>query len=114
MGTDCLLVIENDSPLNFAMEMLLVPSSGIKAVKSSAGNFQGLVDEVCNLRSQVVIFEDSAIPTEENSFTHLLISNPELKIIVVLRDSNYIHVFRKEEILIQSSSDFLEIIRSKQ
>ena len=113
MSTDCLLVIENDSPLNFALEMLLVPSSGIQAVKSSAGDFQGIVDEVCNLKSQVVILEDSAAPSHENSLAYLLMSNPGLKIIVVLKDSNYIHVFRKEEVLIQSSSEFLEIIRSK-
>ena len=113
LNTDCLLVIENDSPLNFALDMLLVPDSGIKAFKSTADNFQGLVNELCNLKSQVVILEDSTISTEENSVAHLLMSSPELKIIVVLRDSNYIHIFRKDEVLIHSSSDFLEIIRSK-
>lgn len=113
LSTDCLIVIEDDSPLNFALEMLLVPSSGIKAVKSNADNFQGIVDEVCNLKSQVVILEDSATPTHENSLAHLLMSNPALKIIVVLRGSNYVHIFRKDEVLIQNASEFLEIIKSK-
>jgi len=113
LSTDCLLFIENDSPLNFALDMLLVPDSGIKAFKSNADNLHGLVNELCNLKSQVVILEDSAIQTEENSVAHLLMSSPELKIIVVLRESNYIHIFRKDEVLIHSSSDFLEIIRSK-
>jgi len=93
--------------------MLLVPSSGIQAVKSGARDLQGIVDEVCELKSQVVILEDSATSTEENSLANLLMSNSELKIIVVLKDSNYVHIFRKDEILIQNASEFLEIIRSK-
>ena len=114
MSIDCLLIIENDSPLNFALDMLLVPSSEINVVKSTAVDLQGVVDEVSNLKSQVVILEDSATPTRENSLANLLMSNPELKIIVVLKDSNYVHIFRKDEILIENASEFLEIIQSKQ
>ena len=114
MSIDCLLIIENDSPLNFALDMLLAPSSEINAVKSNAIDLQGVVDEISNLKSQVVILEDSATPTRENSLANLLMSNPELKIIVVLKDSNYVHIFRKDEILIENASEFLEIIQSKQ
>ena len=95
------------------MEMLLVPGAGIQAVKSHACDFQSLVDEVCELKSQVVILEDEATITGRNSLAHLLMSNPELKIVMVLRESNYIHIFRKAEILIQNASEFLEIIRAK-
>jgi hypothetical protein len=95
------------------MEMLLTPETGIRAVKSSASDFQGLIGEVCDSKSQVVILEDAVIAGKENcSLSELLMSNPELKIIVVLRDSNRIHVFRKDEIMIQSSSDFIEAIHS--
>jgi len=82
------------------------------AVKSRANNFQELVDEVCDLNSQVVLLEDSARLNGRNSPAQLLMSNPGLKIIVVLRESNYIHIFRKEEIMIQSSSDLIEAIQS--
>jgi hypothetical protein len=111
LNTNCLLVIDEDSPLNFALEMLLTPGSGVVAVKSNAGDFQDLVDEVCSLQSQVVILEDAAPMTEKNSLAHLLLSNPELKIIVVLRESNTIHVFRKDEIVIQKSSDLIDAIQ---
>jgi len=114
LSIDCLLIIENDSPLNFALDMLLVPSSEINVVKSTAVDLQSVVDEVSNLKSQVVILEDSATPTRKNSLANLLMSNPELKIIVVLKDSNYVHIFRKDEILIENASEFLEIIQSKQ
>ncbi len=40
----------------------------------------------------------------------MLMSKRELKFIVVLRNSNHIYVFRKDEVLIQNSSDFIEAI----
>lgn len=113
MSIDCLLIIENDSPLNLAFEMLFGSDSGVDAVKSNAKDFRGLVDEVCNLKSGVVILEDSATGTEENVLADLLMAKPGMKIVIVLRDSNYIHIFRKDEVMIRSSSDFLEIIQSK-
>jgi hypothetical protein len=113
LENNCLLIIDRDSPLNFALEMLLVPSSGINAVKSNAQDLQGIVNEVCKLKSPVVIVEDSATPTDDDSLAQLLMSNPDLKIIVVLKDSNYVHIFRKDELLIQNASEFLEIIRTK-
>ena len=109
----CLLVIDNNSPLNLAMEVLLVPDSGIQAIKSSTRNIQGIVNEIRDLESQVVILEDAAICAEKDSLAHMLMTNPALKIVVVLRDSNYVYIFRKDEILIENASEFLEIIQSK-
>ena len=111
MSTNCLLVIEEDSPLNFALEMLFSSDAGIKAVKSEARTFQEFVEEACRSKTQVVLLEDAAAPGERNTLTQLLMSTPPLKIIVILRDSNYIHVFRKEEILIQSSAELIEAIQ---
>jgi hypothetical protein len=109
----CLLVIDNNSPLNLAMEVLLVPDSGVQAIKSTARNLQGVADEVHDLKSSVVILEDSAISANGNSLAQILMSNQALKIVVVLRDSNYVYIFRKDEILIENASEFLEIIQSK-
>lgn len=110
MSIDCLLVIENDSPLNFAFEMLLTPEKGVKATKSSADDFQKLVDEVCEAKPQVVILEDTAMLTEKHSLSDFLFSNPKVTIMVVLRESNHVHVFRREELVIENSSDFLEAL----
>ena len=112
LSIDCLIFVEQESPLNLAFEMLFGPYSGINAVKSNSENLQGLIDEVCNLKSQVVVLEDLSVKTGEFSLANMLASSPELKIIVVLRESNYIYTFKKEEIMIESSSDFLEAIRS--
>jgi len=112
LGIDCLLYIDEESPLNIAFETLLDAKSGINTVKSNASDFQELINEIGDLRSQVVILEDMAIDPRENSIAGLLASNEELKIIIVLRDSNYIYTFKKEETLIQTSSDLLDEIRS--
>ena len=112
LTTDCLLFIEDESPLIFAFEMLLDPKSGINAARSKAMNLQDLISEVCESKSQVIVLEDLAINPEENAIAGLLASSSVLKIIIVLRDSNYIYTFKKEEIMVQSSSDFLNEIRS--
>ena len=113
MFTNCLLVINNDSPLNFAMEMLLVPSSGIKAVKSRARDLQSMINEIHVSQSQVVIIEETATLDNETSLADMHKLNPDLKIILVPRDGNYVHIFRQDEIAIQNASEFLDIIRSK-
>ena len=112
MRTDCLFIIDDNSPLNFALEMLFGPASGINAVRSQAVDFQGLVNEVCSLQSPVVLVEDSADANERSPLAQLVMSNPQFKIIVILRDSNYIHIFRKEEVMIESSSELIKAIRS--
>ena len=113
MSTNCLLVINNASPLNFAMEMLLVPSSGIQAVKSRAHDLPGMIDEIYASQSQVVIIEETATMDNENSLFDMKKLNPGLKIILVPRDGNYIHIFRRDEIAIQNAAEFLDIIRSE-
>ena len=112
LSIDCLLFVEQESPLNLAFEVLFGSNSGIKAVKSGSENVQELIDEVCNLKSRVIILEDLAVKTGEFTLANLLASSPELKIIIVLRESNYIYTFKKEEIMVESSSDLLEAIRS--
>jgi len=112
LSIECLFFVEDESPLIFAFEMLLDTKSGFKAVRSNAENLQALVNEVCELRSQVIILEDLAIKSEDNAIAELLASNSDLRIIIVLRDSNYIYTFKKEEVMIKSSSDFLDAIRT--
>ena len=113
MGTECILVIGNNSPLIYAMDTLLIPETGINAIKSTANDLQNLLEEICEFNARVVILEDVEITSDESqSLAQMLMSKRELKFIVVLRNSNHIYVFRKDEVLIQNSSDFIEAIRS--
>ena len=95
------------------MEMLLVHSSGINAIKSRASDLQSMINEICESQSQVVIIEETATMDNENSLADMRKLNPKLKIILVPRDGNYVHIFRQDEIVIQNASEFLDIIRSK-
>lgn len=113
MLTNCLLVIDEDSPWNLVKEVLLVPGLGIQAVKSNANDLRGVLEEICYLKSQVVIIEEAATVDDQNSLSDMLTLSPDLKIILVSRDNNYIHVFRGADVLIESASEFLDIIRLK-
>jgi len=111
LSIDCLFFVKDESPLTLAFEVLLGQKSGINAIKSDAENLTDLVQEVCDQKANVIILEDLAINPKENAIAGLLASKSDLKIIIVLRESNYIYTFKKEEIVVQSSSDLLNAIQ---
>ncbi len=111
LSIDCLFFVKDESPLTLAFEVLLGQKSGINAIKSNAENLTDLVQEVCEQKANVIILEDLAINPKENAIAGLLASKSDLKIIIVLRESNYIYTFKKEEIVVQSSSDLLNAIQ---
>jgi len=111
LSIDCLFFVKDVSPLTLAFEVLLGQKSGINAIKSNAENLTDLVQEVCEQKANVIILEDLAINPKENAIAGLLASKSDLKIIIVLRESNYIYTFKKEEIVVQSSSDLLNAIQ---
>ncbi len=111
LSIDCLFFVKDESPLTLAFEVLLGQKSGINAIKSNAENLTDLVQEVCDQKANVIILEDLAINPKENAIAGLLASKSDLKIIIVLRESNYIYTFKKEEIVVQSSSDLLNAIQ---
>ena len=112
MNIDCLLVLEDDSVLNLALDQVLNPDSGIVSVKSKATDYETLGDEIRELDTQVVIIEKSEKWAEEETLANLLVSHPALKIIVVQMDSNFIHIFRKHEIALEKTGDLLKAIQN--
>jgi len=113
LNTNCLLLIDEDSPLIIAFDNLFGPNSGINAVKSNAKTLHILTDEVSATKSSVIVMEDLSVDPDENAIADLLASTPDLKIIIVLRESNYIYTFKMEETLIHSSEDFLDAVRKE-
>lgn len=113
MSANCLIVIDNHSPLNLAVEMFLAPRLSLRAIKSCAIDFQSLVDEIVSLKPQVVMIEDKTIQGDCNLMNKIFELNIDLKVVVVSSETNYIRIFRKDEVLIQNASEFLEIIQTR-
>lgn len=109
---NCLLVSENESPLNMALDRLLSSNPGINVVKWRPTNYQGLIDEICKLKAQLVVLDEFSELAAQNSLTQLLMYHPTMRVIVVQHSTNQLHVFRKDEVMLQSSSDLLAIIES--
>ena len=112
MSIDCLFFIEESSPFNFVFDVLFNDDSGIKAAKSNASNLQDLVVEISELKPQTIILEDFAIGSGENFIAELLASSLDSKFIIVLRENNYVYTFKLKEVMIQSLSEFLEVINA--
>ncbi len=41
---------------------------------------------------------------------HLLMINPELQVIIVSEDSNWVHIFHKKDMLMTRQSDLLDVL----
>ena len=109
---DCLLVYENNYLMNFALSTILSPESGVVAIKSEAKDHQALAEEIHNLGMHVVIIEASAKLADPQSIFSLLVTNPTLRIIVVQSESNFIHIFQKNEVALYQSADLVKAIQS--
>ena len=48
----------------------------------------------------------------ENSIAHILTTYPKLQVIVANENSNYLHIFKKEEVLLTRFADLLDLLTS--
>jgi hypothetical protein len=110
----CLLVLDNDSLLKFALETVLWPARGITTTLSTASDNQTLTDEIRRCKAQIVIIDGAGKMAGTVSVAHLMLNHPALQIIVLRQDSNSVHVFRSDEMEIKKSIDILNIIKTSQ
>jgi DNA-binding NarL/FixJ family response regulator len=107
------LVIRKNSLLNQAMASILQSSgSKIKVVTSAANDVQGLIVDISNLEPDVILLEESMALASKETITHLLMVYPNMRLIVVSDDSNWLHIYRKKDMLMTRPGDLLSIITS--
>jgi hypothetical protein len=92
--------------------MVLGPETGIVVFKSQANDYQTLSDEILHLKPEIIILEGSGKMAEKGLIAHLMETHPMLKILVIQEDSNFIHIFRKDEVALEKTGDLIKAIRS--
>jgi hypothetical protein len=68
--------------------------------------------DVSKIQPNVVLFSESQPMAAKESLAQLLIGHPRLRIVVVSVDSNWLHIFNKEDMLLTSLDDLLAVIKS--
>ncbi len=110
----CVLAIRPDSLLNRALAgILLTSKDNLRVINSHADDLPGLLSEVDELKPDVVLLGESLPLAAKDILGHLLMNSPEMRVIVVSEDTNWLHVFDKQEMLMTRQSDLLELITVK-
>jgi chemotaxis response regulator CheB len=109
----CLLAVGQHSLMNQALVAALLSSNPEhEVVTSNAEDLDALVNEISELKPNVVVLGEAIPLAAMDSLAHVLISLPELRVIVVSQDTNWVHVFNKREQLLTRQSDLLDIVYS--
>ena len=113
LNIPCVLAITKDSVLSFALTDLINASDvGLVVFDSQAQNFAGLAKEINGNQADVILLEKSSPYAGEEALTKLLMLYPKLLVIIVDEESNWLRIFRREDILMTSSADLISAVQS--
>ena len=113
MFVPCVLAIMKDSVLGHAMTDLINSSeAGLIVVESEARTLEELIEEINTYNADVILLERSSPFAGEEALTKLLMLYPRLLVIIVNEDSNWLHIYRREDKLMTTSADLISAIQS--
>ena len=113
MHIPCVLAITKDSVLGHALTNLINSSDvGFVVVESNAKTFDELIEEINTNNADVILLEKSDPFAAEEMLTRLLMLYPRLLVIIVNEENNWLHIYRREDLLMTSSADLITAIRS--
>jgi DNA-binding NarL/FixJ family response regulator len=105
------LVLQKESLLNQALANILKNSEcDISVITSGAMEAKGFIEETAELRPDVVILGESTPMASKDVLGYLLMSNPEMQVVIVSEDTNYLHIFHKKDMLITRQTDLLDVL----
>lgn len=113
MNIPCVLVITKNSLLSFSLTNLINASdNGLVVFESNAREFDELIREMNTYEADVILLEKNSAFAGEDSLTKLLTLYPKLLLIIVDEESNWLQIYRREDILMTSTEDLLSTINS--
>jgi chemotaxis response regulator CheB len=111
MGVTCVLAMQEYSLMNQALITALLSSiPEQKVVTSTANSLEMLITEISELNPDVVLLGEAMPLAAKDTLARLLMCFPELRVIVVSEDTNWLHVFHKKDLLLTRQSDLLDIV----
>jgi hypothetical protein len=86
---------------------------GQVVIESSSHTFEGLVNDINVHKANIIIMmERSSKVAWDETLTKLLMLYPRLLVIIVNEDDNWIHIYRKQDVLMTSSADLVTALRT--
>ena len=111
MKMTCLLAIQQHSLMNQALITALLSSTSENMVITSLANdLDTLISEIAEMKPYVVLLGEATPLAAKDSLARLLMSLPELRVIVVSEDTNWLHIFNKKDVLLTRQSDLPDFV----
>jgi hypothetical protein len=107
--TLCVLTLEEDSIWNKVLSSLEL-ENGATLILCKVASLPELISEIDRNKAEMVLFRETNPLAEEKSLVHLMSIYPRLRIVVASELSNWLSVFKKDEIQITSFSDLVHLI----
>jgi len=107
------IVVTKDSFLNLALPKLIAVSEGkFDVVESNANGLDELAEEINATEANVVLLEQNDLVTEGDIFEKVLSVHPNLFVIITNQEDNWLRIYRRQDVLISSSADLINVISS--
>jgi hypothetical protein len=84
----------------------------MEVIESKAEHYDELIVEMNTFIADVIFLDKNSSFANEDVLGKLLFLYPKLFLILVDQQSNWLHFYRREDILISSSVELMEIIKS--
>jgi hypothetical protein len=109
MKTSRVLILQENSLLTQALASVFrgAGNGQFRMVTSAAEDFQALVMDISELDPDYILLEESTPLASKNMLVDLLTFHPGLQVIVISKDSNWLHIYQKKNILLTKPEDLL-------
>jgi hypothetical protein len=113
MTIKCILACTEELLLGSIVEDLLTQSDSLDLIEIIGKSQMELLDAVEVNQPQVLVLCDKTHDSIPNDYFDILQKLPELLIVTVSMDDNYMHIYGKQKVLIRQSTDLLSVIQSQ-
>lgn len=96
--------------LGLGVEHVLTQSSRLEVMNSYPKDLSEILSLVEHYRPDVVVLGGCFEISQESVFFQLLVDKPQLQIIAVHLDNNWLRVYQRRSVLVSPASDLVQII----
>lgn len=106
------LIIASDMLLGASLMNILSGETDIVVMGITRNDETNLTKTVQFFKPDIIICTASLIAEEENFMAYVIANHPEIDVLSVSSDDNWVHAYFQKDILLSQASDLAEIIRS--
>jgi len=108
----CVLVLKADVLMKRAFASLITQGGEFEVAVSEALDLTDLIEDVASINPDAIFLSGSLPLADKASLSQLLIRYRGLKVVVVSNESNWLHIFKREDRLLTRLDDLLLVINS--